>query len=299
MLTDGVKIVTLPKFAPVDYMNSVKTHKPHVLLLVPPLVMFMSSFPGVKPEYLSSLRTIYCGGAPLGGSDETKMREKAGKPISILQAYGLTETVAATMTPHSLQGKYPGSMGKAIPNTFLKVIAVDDNAGKHLPPDTTGELLIKGPQVMKCYYNQPEKTREAFLNGWFKSGDLVTYNKDGILYIVDRIKDLIKVKALQVAPAEIEEVLREYEGVQEAAVIGIPHKLSGEVPRAYVVPKKDAKIDVNKLNEYVTSKLAKHKRIDGGIVLVPQIPKTPVGKILRRLIRLEYLKERSQDKDKK
>ncbi|KAK9738558.1 AMP-binding enzyme C-terminal domain [Popillia japonica] len=120
-----------------------------------------------------------------------------------------------------------------------------------------------------------------------------------MLYITDRIKDLIKVKALQVAPAELEEVLREYEGVQEAAVIGIPHKLYGEVPRAYVVPKKDAKIDVNKLNEYVASKLAKHKKLDGGIVLVSQIPKTPAGKIMRRLIKLEYLKEHSQDKDKK
>ncbi|KAK9738559.1 AMP-binding enzyme [Popillia japonica] len=185
MMTDGVKIVTLPKFKPVDYMNSVKTYRPHTLLLVPPLVMFLSSFPGVKPEYLSSLRTIYCSGAPLGASDEDRMRERIGKPISILQVYGLTETIVIAVMPHSVQGKYPGSMGKPFPNTLLKVIAIDDNAGKHLPPDTTGELLIKGPQVMKCYYNEPEKTRDAFLNGWLRSGDLVTYNKDGMLYIKD------------------------------------------------------------------------------------------------------------------
>lgn len=195
------------------------------------------------------------------------------------------------MIPLSLQGKYPGSMGSAIPNTFLKVVNIDDTEGKHLPPHTTGELLIKGPQVMKGYYNQPEQTENSFLNGWFKSGDLVRYNEDGMLYIADRIKELIKVKGLQVPPAELEEIIRDYPGVAEAAVIGIPHKFHGEVPRAYVVVKENCKIDVDKLRTQVESKVAKHKRLEGGIVIVEEIPKNASGKIMRRKLKLKYLEE--------
>lgn len=183
-------------------------------------------------------------------------------------------------------------MGSAIPNTLLKVVKIDDNEGKHLPPHTNGELLIKGPQVMKGYYNQPEQTKNTFLNGWFKSGDIVRYNEDGMLYSADRLKELIKVKGLQVPPAELEEIIRDYPGVLEAAVIGIPHERHGEVPRAYVVAKENYKIDVDKLRKQVESKVAKHKRLEGGIVIVEEIPKNASGKLMRRKLKSKYLEEK-------
>ncbi|KAK9738557.1 AMP-binding enzyme C-terminal domain [Popillia japonica] len=293
MMTDGAKVVTLPKFTPDGYMNSLRDYRPHVLMIVPPIVIFLYSHPNVQSEYLSSLRTVFSGAAPLGALDEEKLRRKVGKPFNVLQGYGLSETSpVVTVIPLSLQGKYPGSMGSAIPNTLLKVVKIDDNEGKHLPPHTNGELLIKGPQVMKGYYNQPEQTKNTFLNGWFKSGDIVRYNEDGMLYSADRLKELIKVKGLQVPPAELEEIIRDYPGVLEAAVIGIPHERHGEVPRAYVVAKENYKIDVDKLRKQVESKVAKHKRLEGGIVIVEEIPKNASGKLMRRKLKSKYLEEK-------
>ncbi|GJQ65043.1 hypothetical protein Trydic_g7197 [Trypoxylus dichotomus] len=292
MMRDGTRAVTLPKFTPDGYINALKDYRPELLMLVPPIVIFLYSHPNVRSEYLSSLRTINCGAAPLGALDEEKFRQKVGKPFNVLQGYGLSETSPiVTMVPIKLQGKFPGSMGTPIPNTSLKVVDIEDKQGKHLPPHKIGELLIKGPQVMKSYHNKPEETADSFLNGWFRTGDLVRYDENDMFYIADRIKELIKVKGFQVPPAELEEIIRDYPGVADAAVIGIPHKYHGEVPRAYVVPKQNNQVDATKLKEHVESKVAKHKRLEGGVAVVSEIPKTASGKILRRQLKLKYEEE--------
>lgn len=209
-----------------------------------------------------------------------------------ITGYGLSETSPViTMVPQKLQGKYPGCMGLPVPNTLIKVVEVDDQQGKHLGPHKTGELLIKGPQVMKGYHNKPEETKNTFLNGWFKTGDLVRYDEDGMFYIADRIKELIKVKGFQVPPAELEEIIRNFPGVSEAAVIGIPHQTYGEVPKAYIVPKINSQIDVKKLKEFVEQKVSKHKRLEGGVAIVSDIPKNASGKILRRQLKLRHLEQ--------
>ena len=180
-------------------------------------------------------------------------------------------------------------MGHPVPNTLVKVIGIDDLNGEHMGPNQTGELLVKGPQVMKGYYNRPEETEKSFMDGWFRTGDLVRYNEDGMFYIADRIKELIKVKGFQVPPAELEELIRDFPGVNEAAVVGVPDEYSGEVPRAFVVPKSGHTINKGELLEHVHSKVAKYKRLHGGVFVVDSIPKTTSGKILRRQLKLQNL----------
>lgn len=200
--------------------------------------------------------------------------------------YGLSETSpGVTLIPLELQGKSPGSMGTPLPNTLIKV--VDEN-GKHLGYNQTGELWVKGPQVMKGYLNKPEETEKTFQDEWFKTGDLVRCDEDRMVFIADRMKELIKVKGFQVPPAELEEIIRHFPGVADAAVIGIPHERHGEVPRAYVLPKPNSTIDVDKLQIYVASQVAKHKRLAGGISIIDNLPRNASGKLLRKNLKELY-----------
>lgn len=198
---------------------------------------------------------------------------------------------------HADDNTRSGSVGHLTPSTFAKVI---DEHGNTLPPNEAGELLIKGPQVMKGYLNEPEKTAEALSDsGWLRTGDVAYYDGDGYFYITDRIKELIKVRGYQVAPAELESLLLTHEAVQDAAVIGRPDDASGELPRAYVVLKEQqstATADEQATNrddiyEWVKSRVAPYKRLDGGIVFTDKIPKSASGKILRRLLRDELRAE--------
>lgn len=184
--------------------------------------------------------------------------------------------------------KIYGSVGQPLPNTEVKVVSIEDKSFPSLGPNQTGELWVRGPQVMKGYYNKPEQTAEAFHEDWFRTGDLVHYNEHNFFFITDRLKELIKVKGFQVAPAELEEIIRAFPNVTDAAVIGVPHEISGEVPRAYVVPKQGTDLKVDKLQEFVAEKVAAYKQLKGGVEVVASIPKNASGKILRRQIKLEY-----------
>lgn len=209
--------------------------------------------------------------------------------LSFILGYGLTETSPAVLFKRTsfLDIKSAeGSLGKPVPNTEVKVVAVGDTKGIPLGPNEPGELFIRGPQVMKGYFNRPEE--QPFQDGWFRSGDMTYYNEDGYLFITDRLKELIKVKGFQVAPAELEEIIRNFPNVAEAAVIGIPHPTLGEAPRAYVVPQEGAKIDSDRLKNYVKEQVAPYKQLAGGIAVVDSIPKNATGKILRRQLKLLY-----------
>ncbi|XP_022918342.2 uncharacterized protein [Onthophagus taurus] len=289
LLMKGCKIVTLSKFTPELYLKSIVNHKANILMVAPPVVMFLNSHPSVKKEHLQHIRSIMCGAAPLGASDENKIRDKVGHKLSIYQGLGLTETSPAIiMIPAHREGTVHGSIGHPFPNTTVKVVALEDNNLKHLGPNETGELLVKGPQVMAGYHNNPKETSAAFIDGWFRTGDMVKYNEDEMFFVADRIKELIKVKGYQVAPAELEETIRSFEGVAEAAVIGVPHPKFGEAPRAYIMPKQGVKIDLKKLNDYVKANLASYKQLEGGAVIVDMIPKNPSGKIMRRQLKLRF-----------
>ncbi|XP_063927734.1 uncharacterized protein LOC135140922 [Zophobas morio] len=294
ILTKGTKLVTLPKFTPEDYVRVLRNHKPNILFVVPPIVLFLAGHPMVKREDLDPVRVAFSGAAPLGALDEQRLIEKAGKSVHMLQGYGLTET-SPTVTAISIKLKEEcddvcGSIGRPIPNTLVKVVAIDDASGTPLGPNTTGELLVKGPQVMKSYLNRPEETDNTFLDGWLRTGDMVYYNDQRVLFVTDRLKELIKVKGFQVAPAELEEIIRDFPNVDDAAVIGVPHPSQGEAPRAYIVPKKNTKVDTKKLEEYVKEKVAHYKQLKGGVTIVDSIPKNASGKIMRRSLQLDYEK---------
>lgn len=248
----------------------------------------MNVFPGITSKHLETLHTITSGAAPLGAMDEQKLLEKAKKNIAIFQGYGLSEAPVVTTQSH-LQKKHPGSIGLPIANTTVKVVGINDESGIPLGPNQIGELYVKGPQVMRGYHDNQKATEESFSpDGWLKSGDMVYYDEEGYFYVTDRIKELIKVKGYQVAPAELEELIRDFDGVVDACVIGVPHETQGEVPRAYVVPKKGATLDASKLAEYVAGKVAPYKQLQGGIAVVEAIPKTASGKLLRRQLKAEY-----------
>ncbi|XP_044255601.1 probable 4-coumarate--CoA ligase 1 [Tribolium madens] len=291
MLSKGTKLVTLPRFTPDDFVSVLRNHKPHILFIVPPIVLFLSAHPMVKSEDLHSVRIAFSGAAPLGALDEQRFVEKAGKSVSVLQGYGLTET-SPTVTAITVQLKAEknvyGSIGLPIPNTSVKVVSIDDHTGTPLGPNSTGELLVKGPQVMKGYLNRPEDTKNTFLDGWLRTGDMAYYNEDRVFFITDRLKELIKVKGFQVAPAELEEIIRDFPNVEDAAVIGVSHPTQGEAPRAYIVPKKNTNVNTKDLEEYFKNKVAHYKHLKGGIAIVDSIPKNASGKIMRRQLKLEF-----------
>ncbi|XP_018580201.1 4-coumarate--CoA ligase 1 isoform X2 [Anoplophora glabripennis] len=287
----GCKIITLPKFTPDLYIGTLKKHKPELLYLAPPIAIFLANHPTVKEEDFSNVRTIINGAAPLGILDEEKLLKKANKNIPFLQGYGLTETSPAVITTrlsHLSNKSIIGSLGKPVPNTEVKIIGIDDMTATHLGPNQMGELVVKGPQVMKGYHNRPEEN--IFIDGWMRTGDMMYYNEDGFLFITDRLKELIKVKGFQVPPAELEEIIRDFPDIVDAAVVGVPHENYGEAPRAYVVPRQGTKINPEKLIEFVKSKVAPYKQLRGGVSIIDNIPKNASGKILRRELKQLYEK---------
>ncbi|CAH1997337.1 unnamed protein product [Acanthoscelides obtectus] len=286
--TKGSKLITLPKFTPELYISVIKNNPVTSAFVAPPLVLFLTHHSDVKPEYFKHLRRVVSGAAPLGQLDEDKFKEKFGSHIQVKQGYGLTETSPVVcFFPNEIKTKtnIGGSVGKPIPATILKVINPNDPKATPLGVNETGEILVKGPQVMKGYHNRPEETANVFLDGWLRTGDIGYYNEDGFVFISDRLKELIKVKGYQVPPAELEEIIRDIPEVEDAAVIGIPHPTDGEVPRAYVVPKKGKTVDPEAVKSYVAGKVAKYKQLKGGVSVVGEIPKNPTGKILRRKLK--------------
>ncbi|KAL6436543.1 hypothetical protein ACFW04_004782 [Cataglyphis niger] len=155
-----------------------------------------------------------------------------------------------------------------------------DNLGKNLIPHEVGEIYIRGPQLMKGYYKNPQATADTMDGDWYKTGDLGYYTEHG-LYVQGRLKEIIKVKGFQVAPIELEEVIRGHDKIQDVAVLGVAHDMYGEIPKAFVVPKKGVRISENELKEYVARHVAKFKQL-GYVQIVESIPKTASGKILRR-----------------
>lgn len=288
----GVKMVTLPKFTPDSYIDAIKTHKPNLLVVVPPIVIFLTLHPGIEAKHLRYVDAMLSGAAPLGALDEEKFKQKANKPdMFVSQGYGLSETSPVICITPKRKDNPTGTIGHVVPNSQVKVVPVGKSVNEAVGPNEKGELIIRGPQVMKGYHNRPEETKNSFEDGWFKTGDMVYYDEKGYFFVTDRIKELIKVKGFQVPPAELEEIIRDHPDVSDAAVIGIPHMIHGEVPRAYVVAKQGKKIGEEDLAAFVASKVAPYKKLAGGIEIVDVIPKNASGKIMRRTLKLKYDEE--------
>lgn len=275
----GVTLVTMPRFDLEQFLQIVQDYKITCLNLVPPLVLALSKHPLVDDYDISSIRLISCGAAPLGAELEAACAARI--ECQIYQGYGLTE-VAGACHINSIpvpEGK-TGAVGRVIPNTYSKII--DTETGAELGINEKGEVLVKGPHVMIGYLNNEEASRHCIdKDGWFHTGDIGYADEDEYFYIVDRVKELIKYKAYQVAPAELEALLVSHPAVADAAVIPSPDEEAGEIPKAFVVLKED--ISPNEIMTFVAEQVAPHKKIRK-LDIVDEIPKSASGKILRRVL---------------
>ncbi|CAF4875836.1 unnamed protein product [Pieris macdunnoughi] len=285
----GYHIVSLPKFTPEDYIKCLIEYKPTTLFVVPSLLTFLATHPSVKKEYLESVESIMVGAAPTTDSMLEKFLLKVGKTkdqIKLLQGYGMTESSPVTLlTPYIYPYDKIGSIGQLVPSTQARVISL--TTGDSLGPHESGEILLKGPQVMKGYWNNEKATKETVDNeGWLHTGDVAYYDKDHYFYIVDRTKELIKVKGNQVSPTEIENIIMEQPEVADVAVVGMPDALAGEVPKAFVVLKPNHKLTEKQVYDIIAQKLVKYKHLEGGVAFLDAIPRNAAGKIMRNELKV-------------
>ncbi len=279
-LSEGATIVTVPRYDLDQFLQVLEQFKVTVAPLVPPLVLTLSRAPQVDQHDLSSLRLIHCGAAMLSDKIAQDCSRRLG--CEIRYGYGMTEV--SPLSHASLpdpQSHKPGAVGFCLPNTECKI--VDYNNGAELGANEEGEIWVRGPQVMKGYLGNPEATREMITaDGWLRTGDIGYCDEAGRLFVVDRIKELIKVGGRQVAPAELEAVLLTHPAVADAGVVGSPDEKHGEVPKAFVVLKTSAQDE--EIMEFVAGRVAPYKRIRH-VEFVSEIPKSPAGKILHRILR--------------
>ena len=279
----GSKIVSLPKFEPELFLSAMEKYKTNIVNLVPPLLLFLAKHPLVEKYDLSCIDQIMAGAAPLGGNIVHSVKERLNCRL-VRQGYGLTETSPVThVLPDTFGLSKAQSVGVPLRSIDVKIMDIEKQEA--LPANKEGELWIRGPNIMKGYLNLPEVTKSCIVdNGWFRTGDIGYFDSDGCFYITDRLKELIKVKGFQVAPAELEALLQSHDKISDAAVIGVPDERLGEAPKAFVV-KKDAALQEKDVEKFVGSQVAAHKHLAGGVEFIEAIPKSASGKILRRLLK--------------
>lgn len=280
LLAEGCTVVTLPRFDLKVALELIQQHQVTRFFAVPPIVLALAKHPLVDDYDVSSIRQIFCGAAPLGAELAEAASARLG--TEVVQGYGMTElSPVSHATPPG--GYKTGSVGVTVPNTECRIVAED---GTDQDVDGgEGELWVRGPLVMAGYLNAPDATAATIDDeGWLHTGDVARIDGDGHVYIVDRVKELIKVKGFQVPPAELEALLVTHQAVADVAVIGIPDEESGELPKAFVVLKPGAEASAADLQDYVAQHLATYKQIRH-VEFVEEIPKSASGKILRRLLR--------------
>ncbi|XP_059062588.1 uncharacterized protein LOC131855351 [Achroia grisella] len=281
-LVVGRSIVYLAKFQMDLYLSTIEKYKISQLTVVPPVLVAVCK---TESQYdLSSVQVMYSGGAPLQNDTLSIVKTKFPNLIGVIQGYGMTEaTVAVTRTLYSQASKAKaGSVGKVVPSTVAKVVDIETR--KPLGPNQHGELCFKGPQIMKGYIGK-DRRDDCDDEGFFKTGDIGYYDEDHYFFIVDRLKELIKYKAYQVPPAEIEALLLQHEAILDACVVGLKNKESGEVPLAFVVKQPGKVVTEKEIQSFVAERLSNPKHLRGGVRFVSEIPKNPSGKILRKELR--------------
>ena len=276
----GATQVMMGRFDMDEFLSLMARHRVTQMFTVPPVGLGLTQYPGVADHDLSSLRVGFFGAAPLSADMQARIQQVMGFPI--IQGYGMTETSPVThadfMEPDLIRH---GSIGPALPDTEQKVVDVETGE-RELGADEIGELIIRGPQVMKGYYNNRAATEETMTeDGWLHTGDIVRADADGYVWILDRKKELIKYKGFQVPPAELEGVLLEHPAIADAAVIGKEDVESGEIPKAFVVRRPGAELGADEVMSFVAGKLATFKHIRE-VEFIEAVPKNPSGKILRR-----------------
>jgi acyl-CoA synthetase (AMP-forming)/AMP-acid ligase II len=276
-LLAGAKIVTLPRFDLRGFLAAVQDHRITRIHLAPPMVLTLAQAPEVDEYDLSSIRIAACGAAPMDAELAARVEARVG--CILRQGYGMTEASPGThlVADEHLLTTPAGTVGRLMPGTEARL--VDPATGADVALDEQGELLIRGPQVMAGYLDNAEATRQAISDGWLHTGDIARVDRDGNFTLVDRLKEMIKYKGYQVAPAELEAVLLGHPQILDAAVVGVPDQAAGEVPKAFIVCR-DA-VDGKDIEAWVAERVAPYKRIRA-VEFIDAIPKSPAGKILRR-----------------
>jgi long-chain acyl-CoA synthetase len=280
-IDNGGEIVMLPRFEAKAALAAV--NRTHVTSLpgVPTMYQALLDNPDIAGTDFSSLRACISGGAPLPA--ELKARFEGVSHAVVIEGYGLTESSGViSCNPYEGENRV-GSIGQPIPGTMVKLVDKEDPT-KPVPDGEPGELICAGPQIMKGYWNQPEATKEVFIDGFLRTGDVATLDEDGFIYIVDRLKDMIAVGGFKVFPSQVEDILYRHPSVKEALVIGIPDIYSGERPQAYVTVI-DATTGVE-LMDWLNPQLGKHERV-ADVVVRESLPKTMIGKLDRKALRAE------------
>ncbi len=276
----GATQVIMSRFDPDELVDLIVRHRATLLFTVPPVVLtLVKNLPRLQQRNLSSLRYVNTGAAPLPPEVAREFRKLTGVPVKM--GYGLTETSPTTNADFYADPDHE-SVGPPVADTEERVVDVQDWR-RVLACGEVGELLVRGPQIMEGYWRDPELTERVLTDGWFHTGDLARMDERGYVFIVGRTKEMIKYKGYTVAPNELEALLLEHPEVKDCAVTGIPDKEAGEIPKAFVVLKPGSTTDGEALMDFLRTKVAGYKRVRQ-IELVDAIPRSPSGKILRRLL---------------
>ena len=293
-IMEGYKMVLMPKFDPESTLKTIQKQRPTLFPGAPTIYIGLLNHPDLKKYDLSSIDSCISGSAALPSEVQQKFEEVTGGKL--VEGYGLTESSPVTHANFLWdRPRVKGSIGVPWPDTEAAIFSMESS--EPLPPGEVGELAVKGPQVMKGYWNRPEETAETLRDGWLLTGDLGYMDDDGYFYIVDRKKDMIIAGGYNIYPREIEEVLYEHPAVQEAVAAGIPDPYRGETVKAYIVLKEGTNVTEKELNEFARKHLAAYKA-PREYEFRAELPKTAVGKILRRAL-VEEEKKKMNEEDEK
>ena len=289
----GDRVVILPSFKFDTFLGAIQKYQINLLFLVPPIIINLVNNKPLLDKYdLSSVENIFTGAAPLGKETAEDLIQMFPKWV-IRQGYGLTETstVVCATSPHDV---FLGSCGSLLPGYEAKIITIEGTEVNGY--DQPGELVVKSPSVVLGYLNNDQANKETFQDGYMRTGDEAVIRKNPVsghehIFIVDRIKELIKVKGMQVAPAELEAHLLAHPAVSDCAVIPVPDDAAGEVPKAFVVKSPEVGLEDSdaglkaQIVRHVEKHKARHKWLKGGVEFIEAVPKSASGKILRRMLR--------------
>ncbi|GIW97676.1 MAG: long-chain-fatty-acid--CoA ligase [Pirellulaceae bacterium] len=278
----GATLVVLPRFAPPQVVRTMHRHQPTVLHAVPAMLDAMNYVLRKRSGDFSRLKWVVSGGASLPVEVGAEFADRTG--AIVVEGYGLSEASPVTHVGPLDGSSHLGTIGLPLPDT--QACIVDASTGTQAVPDgEVGELIVRGPQVMLGYWDNPQGTGEVLRNGWLYTGDLAYRSDDGYFHIVDRKKDLIISNGFNVYPSDVEEVLRRHEGVDEVAVIGIPDKRRGEIVKAFVRLKPRQAVSVEELERYCREHMAAHLRPRLWEIVEGEMPRNFLGKVLRRQLR--------------
>jgi long-chain acyl-CoA synthetase len=276
-------IIPFPRYVPKDVLDGIAKHKPTIFPGAPSVYISLMQQKDVAKYDLTSIDYCIAGSAPMPVEQMKRFKKLTG--AAIIEGFGLTEASPITHLNPIRGLNKPGSIGVPFPDTEARIVDMEVGSVP-LPPGKIGELIIKGPQVMQGYWNRPDETAGTLRNGWLYTGDIATMDEDGYFFIVDRKKDMFIVGGYNVYPREIDEVLYEHPKVKEAVSVGVPHATRGEIIKAYVVPKSGETLTKNEVISHCRAKLANYK-VPRQVEFREELPKTIVGKVLRRALRAE------------